>query len=53
MNRFLLIALCSIISVGAFAQKGEKAIGLNLSYGTEIKNIGIGAKGQYNFTNAI
>ncbi len=50
----LIIAICiAMISVGAFAQKGEKAVGVNLSYGTEISNLGIGVKGQYNFTDAI
>lgn len=43
----------ALVSVCAFAQKGEKAVGVNLSYGTEISNIGIGVKGQYNFTDAI
>ena len=53
MKKNLLFALFAIISMGAFAQVGEKTIGLNVSYGTEIKNIGIGVKGQYNFTDAI
>ena len=36
----------------AMAQKDVKAIGLNLIYGSEIKNIGIGAKFQYGLTDA-
>lgn len=38
---------------GAFAQQGEKAAGLNLSYGSKIKNLSIGVKGQYGITNDI
>lgn len=52
MKKCILFALCAIISMGVYAQAGKKAIGLYASYGTEIKNIGIGAKGQYNFTDA-
>lgn len=44
---------CTILSVGAWAQKGQKAVGVNLLYGTEAKNLGIGVKGQYNFTDAL
>lgn len=46
----------SFIALGmgtAFAQKGEKAVGVNLGYGTEISNLGIGAKFQYGITDAI
>lgn len=46
----------SFIALGmssAFAQKGEKAVGINLGYGTEISNLGIGAKFQYGITDAI
>lgn len=50
----MLVAVVMIASVGsAFAQKGEMAGGLNLSYGTEISNLGIGVKYQYNVTNPI
>ena len=46
--------LCvALISVGAFAQKGEQRVGLNLNYGTEISNVGLGAKYQYGITDAI
>ena len=44
----------------AFAQtesiisaKGEKAIGINVAYGKEVNNWGVGINGQYNFTNTI
>ena len=43
----------ALLSVGAFAQKGEQKIGLNLNYGTEISNMGLGAKYQYGITDAI
>lgn len=35
------------------AQKDKKSIALNLSYGTEIENIGIGIKGNYFITNEV
>ena len=53
MKKYLTIAIFAMFCVNTFAQKGDKAVGVNLSYGTEIKNIGIGVKGQYNFTDAI
>lgn len=54
MKKFFLMLCVALLSVGAFAQvKGDKSVGLNLSYGTEISNLGIGVKGQYNFTDAI
>lgn len=49
-----MVAIVVMASLGsAFAQKGEMAGGLNLSYGTEISNLGIGLKYQYNVTNPI
>lgn len=51
-----LIVLMSFIALAmgtAFAQKGDKAVGVNLGYGTEISNLGIGAKFQYGITDAI
>lgn len=53
MKKLLLLAVGIMLSTGIFAQKGQTAAGLNLSYGTEIKNIGIGAKGQYGITDKI
>lgn len=50
----IFITLCVVlVSLGASAQKGETAVGANISYGSEWQNIGIGAKGQYNFTDNI
>jgi len=51
-----LIVLVSFIALTmgtAFAQKGDKVVGVNLGYGTEISNLGIGAKFQYGITDAI
>ncbi len=53
MKKLFLTMCIALVSVGAFAQKGEKAVGVNLSYGTEISNLGIGVKGQYGLTDAI
>ena len=52
MKKFLVTALI-IMSISASAQKDEKAAGINLSYGTEHKALGIGIKGQYGITDAI
>lgn len=50
----LFLALCvALVSVSASAQKGQTAVGANVSYGTEISNIGFGVKGQYGITDAI
>jgi outer membrane protein X len=38
------------VSLNGFAQKGAKAVGLNLGYGSEIKSIAIGAKFNYGIT---
>lgn len=48
-----MVAIVMMASVSVMAQKGEMAGGLNLSYGTEISNLGIGVKYQYNVTNPI
>lgn len=50
----MFVLLCSaLISIGAFAQKGEKAIGVNLNFGTTASTVGLGAKFQYGITDAI
>ena len=49
-----MVAIVLVASVcSAMAQKGEKAVGLQLNYGTQIESMGIGAKFQYGITNAI
>ena len=54
MKKLFLTLVIALVGVGAFAQvKGDKAVGINRSYGTEISNLGIGVKGQYNFTDVI
>ena len=53
MKKYFFLFFVALVSMCAFAQKGQKAVGLNLSYGTEISNLGFGVKGQYNFTDAI
>lgn len=53
MKKLFLTLCVAFISVGAFAQKGEKAAGINLNFGTTAKNVGLGAKFQYGITDAI
>ena len=53
MKKLFLMLCVALVSVGAFAQKGEQRVGLNLNYGTEISNVGLGAKYQYGITDAI
>lgn len=45
MKKLLVLVCAAVMSISASAQKGEKAIGVNLSYGSKIKNAGIGGKG--------
>jgi len=58
MKKFLFTMLIAAVSVCAFAQKGQKAVGLNLGYtpslekGIKVNNFGISAKFQYNLTDA-
>ena len=54
MKKYLCTLVAVLLCLGTYAQvKGDKTVGLNISYGTEISNIGFGVKGQYNFTDAI
>ncbi len=57
MKKMILIALALFIGMGIQAQsvKGDLAAGANVSYGTKdgFSNFGIGAKLQYNLTDAI
>lgn len=50
---FLVVAAIWVGASSVMAQKGEKAVGVNVNYGSEIKNAGIGAKLQYGITDAI
>ena len=48
MKKILALVVVSLLGIATVsAQKGEKAIGGNLLYGTEINSIGLGAKFQY------
>ena len=53
MKKLLVLVCAAIVSMSASAQKGDKAIGVNLSYGTKVKNIGLGVKGQYYLTDRL
>ncbi|MDL2305962.1 porin family protein [Bacteroides sp. OttesenSCG-928-D19] len=53
MKKLLLMVVVSLTTMGLFAQKDSKAVGVNLGYGTEISNLGLGAKFQYGITDAI
>lgn len=55
MKRFLMVAVLGLFAftMGAYAQKGEKALGVHLNYATEVDNAGLGAFFMYNFTDAL
>jgi outer membrane protein X len=47
------LLLMAVMSLNGFAQKGEKAIGVNVGYGSEIESIGIGVRFNYGITDQI
>ena len=54
MKKLFMIAVILMAGVSAaMAQKDVKSVGLNLNYGSKIKNLGIGAKFQYGITDAV
>jgi outer membrane protein X len=53
MKKLFLTMLVVLMSVSAIAQDKKYGVGINLLYGTEIKNIGFGVKGQYYATDAV
>lgn len=53
MKKLVIAVVALLMSISAFAQQGDKAIGVNLVYGSEIKNIGLGIKGQYFFLDNV
>ncbi|MBR5551001.1 MAG: porin family protein [Muribaculaceae bacterium] len=53
MKRFVLLLFISLIGISAHAEEEDFSIGLNLGFGTDISNLGIGPKVQYCFTDAI
>lgn len=53
MKKLLLTALCALLGVCAYAQKGSNAIGGNILYDTQVtQSIGIGIKAQHFFTDS-
>lgn len=53
MKKIFLTMLVVLVSVSAMAQDKKFGVGFNLLYGTEIKNVGFGVKGQYYATEAV
>jgi outer membrane protein X len=53
MKKYFLLLLLSVVSLSIFAQKGEKAIGINLGYGSEVESPAIGVKFNYGLTDLI
>ena len=54
MKRFFVIAIIFLVGISAvMAQKDVKAFGLNINYGSEINNLGLGAKFQYGITDKV
>ena len=52
MKKILLTALCAILGVCAYAQKGSNTIGVNILYNTQVtESAGLGIKAQHFFTN--
>ena len=48
---FVIICVAVLGIAAAHAEKGQKGLGFNVNYGTEIENFGLGAKFQYFFTD--
>jgi len=53
MRKLFLTAVIALLSIGAYAQKGQAYLGGQLAYPTEIESLGIGVKGGYGITDAI
>lgn len=54
MKKLFMVAIILMVGVSsAMAQKNVIAAGVNVNYGTEIKNVGFGGKLQYGLTDAI
>lgn len=51
MKKFLMIAFMALMSTTMFAQQGSTWLGANVNYGmhSDYKNLGFGAKVQYEF----
>jgi len=53
MKKLFLAMLVALLSMGASAQDKKYGLGLNLLYGTKIKTMGIGVKGQLYATDVV
>ena len=53
MRKLFLTAVIALLSISAYAQKGQAYLGGQLAYPTEIESLGIGVKGGYGITDAI
>ena len=54
MKKLLFIVCMAMFSIGSFAQvKGDKAVGAQLSYGTDAEKFAVGVRGMYNVTDPI
>lgn len=57
MKKLLIVLCAAALSLGAYAQKGTSAVGLNLNVtpslekNAKLTNFGVAAKYQYNFTD--
>jgi len=51
MKKFLMIACMMLMGTAAFAEQGDTNVGVNVNYGmhSDYKNLGVGAKVQYEF----
>lgn len=49
----MLLAVLALGGLTASAQKGEHSVGAHLEYGTEVSNVGFGAKYRYNVLEAL
>lgn len=53
MKKVFIVIFASVISISAFAQKGEFRGGANLYYSSEVETLGLGIKAQYYITDEI
>lgn len=53
MKKLLLLVCAAVMSLSASAQAGDKALGVQLVFGSETNSLGFGVKGQYYFTDHI
>lgn len=53
MRKLFLTAVIALLSIGAYAQKGQTYLGGQLAYPTDLASLGIGVKGGYGITDAI